>query len=603
MSDKSYGGRNKKGETRGNTLARHVKRRLEELREVRRPLDLDRFELAEFLAPSRQFVRDTDEQYMNRGNRRGRKIYDGTPMAAAHTLAVGLVGNTCGPAMAWQQNRFPPAPEGKPDLNKNREVRLWLDALDEHMYSVYRRSNFYDRIVPFAEDGVVFGDGQMFIHEDPDRKVGMLELLHPNENFIDEDKFGRVNVHYREFQIGAGVAWEWFGDSLREESIEKARNAPSAKVTIVHAVEPRNIFVRDLDDDSSMKPPRGKGDNSKLNKKYRSIYMELGGDDILTEGGFDVFPYVDWRMMKYTGAYGYGPGHLALLDIIAQNEIMKTTMQATQLQTRPPVWIPGMYRNRESELKAGQLIYPDLDTTTPPRPIFTAGGIQDAMLLLQDRRETIDKHFKTRFFLLLQQGQQQGKQLTATEVNKLAAEQAITLGPEIGRWRTEALMGIHHRMIMIEAKTRRLPKPPDIVLEQGGNLDVVLHGPLATAQRMQQGLQPIDSFLEHGAKVSQMFQATGVPAQGLFDRVDVDKLIEHELDIFDFPEGVLRSGEQVAAMREARAKQAQQAQQMEQMQQMAEAANKGGKAPEPGSLTEKVMPNMGAGQPQQRNFG
>ena len=578
-------------DTREEILARHIKRRRDELRAYRQPHDADRQELAELLAPLRGFVRDTAKQHQDRGARRGRKIYDGSPQSAAHTLAVGLVGNMAGPALAWQQNRFPPPRRGEIDLNKDRDVRLWLDDFDEHMYSVYRRSNFYDRLVPFAEDGVVFGDGQLFIQEDPTIDAGMLELMHPNESYIDEDRFGHVDTHYRELELSAGAAWEWFGDSLKDETKEAARNNPSQRVIIVHGVEPRAVFVRDLDDESD---GRGAGERGKLSKRYRSVYMEDESDTILTEGGFDVFPFVDWRMFKHTGPYGYGPGHLALLDVIGANEIMRTIMMATQLNARPPVWIPGMYRTRVNELRAGQLIYPDIDTQNAPKPIFTAGRINEAMELLRDRRDTIDKHFKTRFFLLLQQGIEQGKQLTATEVNKLAAEQATTLGPEIGRFRTEAIQPIHHRMVMIEDRNRRLPKPPDIVLEHGGMLDVVLHGPLATAQRLQQGLQPVDAFLEHATKVGQMMSSTGVPVQGLFDRVDIDELIAHELDVFDFPESVLRSEEDTVAMRQARAKAAQRIQQMEELKAMSEAAAKGSKRPEPGSPTEQIVTAGGA---------
>ena len=70
----------------------------------------------------------------------------------------------------------------------------------------------------------------------------------------------------------------------------------------------------------------------KVKKAYASIWVLLKDKEIITEGGFDSFPYHTARWTKLAGeTYGRSPAMTCLPDIRMVNMMSKTIIKAVQL--------------------------------------------------------------------------------------------------------------------------------------------------------------------------------------------------------------------------------------------------------------------------------
>ena len=100
--------------------------------------------------------------------------------------------------------------------------------------------------------------------------------------------------------------------------------------TIVHAVMPRDEENRDdykLDAE---------------NKPYASCYIDPEEKVLLSESGFDEFPYMvpRWKKSSYEIGYGRSPTMTALPDIKMLNKMSEVTIRAAQKQIDPPLMLP-----------------------------------------------------------------------------------------------------------------------------------------------------------------------------------------------------------------------------------------------------------------------
>jgi hypothetical protein len=179
-------------------------------------------------------------------------------------------------------------------------------------------------------------------------------------------------------------------------------------------------------------------------------------------------------------------------------------------------------------------------------------------------------------------------ELTATQVLEMMGEKAAVLGAKIGRFESELLDPLIDRVDTIETEAGRMPDPPDILREfAGAEIEVNYLGPLAMTQKALFRRQGATSALETVKPWLELFPQSGRV-------INADAIVRATLeDTQDFPSNAIRSEEEVAEIE----KQEQEAQQqqlgLQVADRMGQHANKLGKAPEPGSIMEKMMGQAG----------
>lgn len=533
--------------------------------------------IGRFVNPRRELIRDS-QRMDDRGARRGKRSYDGTPNSALGIWRDGMQGFIVNESLRWFTSEM-----SDPNLNSVDEIRFFLQAYDEAMYSAFRGSNFYNILDEYFNDAGSIGTAVVFTEEDIKKHTEVHRVIHPREFFIAENQFGRVDVLFRKFFLTARQALQKFDeDKLNPTTVQNAKDHPEEPTEFIHAVFPND-------------EPQFEKLNS-TNKAFKSVYVQTNAKPqvedgmIVKEGGFDVFPYSAWRFRKNSDeVYGYSPAADAMIEIYGLNQIGKTLLEAAHMSVNPPRNVPEEMRGNVRMNPKGNNYYSD------PNKIITpaATGINFPIGLDREQRlvDLIKDKYRVEFFkaFIGRSGE-----ATATEIIQIKSEQAQLMGPQTGRLTStegEGIRGVFNIVADIEDKGGRLPEPPPILQdliegqkERGDKrteIDIRFTGPLPQAQRTLFQLQPIKRGLQNLGEVAVLFpNAT--------DWVDENELVQEVLDGSDFPQRIMRSEADVAELRQARAEAAAARAQQEQLLAAADAYPKVTKSPEEGSPAEAI---------------
>lgn len=478
-----------------------------------------------------------------KGANKGTKIYDGTAPSAAVLAADGIHGYHVSPAFPWFKYSM-----SRKDLNKNKEVRLWLEEIEFAIYSALNRSNFYSEMWSFIYDGFTIATATIYPEEDIAAGKIVFETVHPGEIYIAENKYNEVDVLHRKRKVSARKLVSMFGINNLPESVKYANeNQPFQEFELIHAVYPREDF------DSRLKIAS--------KKEYASVWMLSQNSHVCRVSGFDNFPYNIWRYFRMgRDVYGISPAHLAMADIKGVNLIAKTLQGAAQLAIDPAYNVPS-YMQGKVQLKPRGLNYTE-DGSPGITPINTGNGYQVGLDREQAKQMSIKKRFHVDTFLMLSQMESQRTQKTAYEVSEMMAEKAAILGAELCRLNT-CLDKILEQVFDIETKAGRIPPPPDIILEMSNKdpalrFDPVYQGVLAQAQKEKFGKSSIQKFFTDVAPLIQIDPE-------VLDNFDLDAAAKILADVDGLPAMISKDQDAVTKTRQAR-------QQMQQEQQQKENA-------------------------------
>lgn len=548
-------------------------------------------EAAQFVNPRRELIRDS-QRFDMKGQKRGKDIFDGTPMGALSIWRDGMQGFMVSKSLNW----FVPEMSDY-TLNAVDEVRSFLQEYAEAMYAAYRRSNYYSILNEWFNDAGSVGTAVVYTEEDIKSGTTVHTPLHLRECFIAENKFQKVDVLFRKFLLTARQAVQKFDkNKLTSDVVANAENHPEKPHEFIHAVFPND--------------ERQFGSIAATNKKYKSVYIQTKGsggdnqpnqtseaiinansnqvDGIVKEGGYDYFPYSVWRFRKNSDeVYGYSPAMDFMIAINKLNTIGKTLLQYAHLSVKPAKNIPEHMRGNVRLGPDGHNYY---EKGGDKIDIIPTGGNYPVGVDREERYEkTILDGYHVEFFkaFIGRQGE-----ATATEIMEIKSEQAQLMGPQVDRLTEDGLSKNFDATAAIEDAAGRLPEPPQILVDRMGEerergetrrtkINIRFTGPLAQAQKRMFKLQPIKVGINELATASVLFP-------NITDRIDEDKLSEAILDASDFPQDLMRSTAEVEEMRAEREAKLAQQQAMEQAGQMADAVPKLSKKPEEGSPAELI---------------
>lgn len=425
-------------------------------------------------------------------------------------------------------------------LRKNRAVRAYFDDVNEILFNYRYRpvGNFVGNSQQVYLGLGVYGNGILYV-DTPDNGRGLrYRNIHLGEAYFVENHAGIVDTVYRVFSRTARQLVQEFGDKVPPAIRERAKNANMAetKSDVLHCVYPR------ADRDPTRMDAKG--------KKYASLYILLETQDLLRESGYDSWPFPTARYTQAPGeVYGRGPGQMVLPAIKVLNE-EKATMLKQGHRAVDPAYLMfddglmGTFSAKAGAMNAGGM-------TADGKPLVQAlqyGNIAIGDKMMEMERATINDAFLVTLFQILVDT----PQMTATEVLERAREKGMLLAPTAGRLQAEFLGPLVEREVDLLARQGLLPPMPGILRDIEVEYRVEYDSPMSRMQRSEKSAGFVRA-LNIAAEYAKM---TGDPSP--LDYFAFDRAMPDVLDINGSPTAWTSTDEEVAAKREARAKQAEQ---------------------------------------------
>ena len=546
-------------------LCKRVERRLAQMKTERASYEPHWRELEENFAPrTGRWLRDQAFANSDRGRKQHHKIINSTPLFCVDTLAAGMTSGNTSPARPWFRLTTP-----DPGLAELGSVKMWLYAVETRMRDVFSRSNLYRVLPSIYRDLGVYGTACMLAIED-DVDVVSFDHLEIGSYWLAQSSRKKIDVMYREFSMTVRQMVQEFGLDACSLSVKNLyRNGQMEQWRPVrHAIEPGEP-----------------GDKM----AFRSVYWEVGSDKTeLAVRGFNTSPILGARWTTSgEDIYGSSPGMAALGE--AKSLQFKERRRATALDKviEPPLMGPTSLRNQKVSMLPGDITYIDVQSGMQGlKPVHDwrpdMNAIREDVMHSEEQLRTM---FYVDLFLMMQNDQRSN--ITAREIEERHSEKMLMLGPVVERVNDEVLDPLIDRVFDILIRRSMpywqglvngepdLPPPPPELADI--DLKVEFISVLAQAQKAV-GISAMDNLLGFvGAALNTQALAQQAGG-GVGDKIDFDQMVDERAEMLGVSPRIVRSDDDVQALRADRA----QAQQQEKVQaasmQMATAAKELGQA-------------------------
>jgi hypothetical protein len=466
-------------------------------------------------------------------------IYDTTAIKASNTLADGIQGYSFARNQAW----FKTALE---DIeNMSGDETAWLQNAEKTMYRQTQKSNFYDEGRAFVKCCADFGTAIMTRTDDILRRIPTYKTQHLKFCCIDENRYGEVDVLFRDFWIDAYKAASIFGVDKLPKNIKDAYEKGNMKLwKFTQAILPVDRYDIDIHRPQS--------------KDFYTVYWSgIERDKPIMDGYYELKPFFAWRWSRNLdgGVWGSSsPGIMELPDIKQANSVRADYSRIVQQMGRPPI-------KATEGLNARINLRPNGVTSLRPGEDFAlvpvTGNPQGLGDDLERLHKAINEAYYTDFFLILSQNIE--KQKTATEVAGIQGEKAALMSAFYGRLSAEFLEPMLEDLFSLELLSGRIPRPPESLLQQERRIRLDMISPLAQMQRR---------YLMLGSSQQAIAEIAGLAKLNpqIIDNLNLDQQARNIAEAYGLDKTVVLDMADVMRMRQARA-QAQQ-QEMARQQQL-----------------------------------
>jgi hypothetical protein len=485
-------------------------------------------EIAERILPRQDWFQISNR---TQGDKRTEKMFDATAALALERFAAAMESMLTPRTQHWHKLKT-----SDPNLNKSKAVNQYLDEVTNTLFQIRYspKANFASQVHEAYMSLGAFGTGCVFI----DDVIGQgirYKSIHLSEIYFAENHAGAIDKIHRKFELTARQAAQRFGyDKLPDKIQQMVEKNPEATFEFIHCVKPNEDVKRGRSDYRGM--------------KFASYYVALEGQKIVNEGGYTTFPYAVSRYVTSPKEiYGRSPAMLVLPDIKMINEMSKTVLRAAHKAVDPPLLLQEDGVLQAFNARPSALNYGGINERGEQmvRPLEVGGRVDIGLDMMEQRRKVINDAFLITLFQILVDA----PNMTATEAMLRAQEKGALLAPTMGRQQSEMLGPMIEREIDILARSGLLPEMPDELREAGGEVDIEYISPLNRAQRAEEGvailrtLESVAGLAQFDPEVLMVF--------------DPKKIARELADINGVPAKVLRSDEEIFAIKDQQAQQAQ----------------------------------------------
>lgn len=531
-------------------LRKHAEKRAQALASIRKPWETGNFEVARFcqrwLSPyitrmGSGAQTNSVDGVRQQGGQANNRLYNGTAVKAARTLANGMSSGLSSPSQPWFKFKL-----DDPTLSKVHAVKEWIDDTTALLYAFLAQTNIYTAMqFGYRELGLFGVEATAFL---PHWKYGAVAYpLTFGEYWLGQDDGLRVDTLIRDTSMAASSVVARWGDKACRKTRQLVKDDKGDQtISIRHVIEPNA--------DRS----HGKLDNT--NMPFRSYYFEVnaeaekdGQKPLLEVSGYRRFPVATPRWESYgTEVYSAGPGFDALPDARKLQLQELRYQQAQDYIVRPPLEMPVANRNNGANLIPGGI------TWSAAQDLGSGGAramwqvpAQALPAMAEDMMNRTEPAINDSFFTPLFDmfgGISGTTQRTAEEVIRRHEDRLALLGPVVDRVQNEKLANIVLQAFDILSRAGRLPPaPPEL---QGVELSIEFVSVLAQAQKMM-GLGAMERYVGFIGNIAGVKPA-------ILDKPDFDFMVTEYGERLGVPARSIRPDEDVAADRQAQAQAAQQ---------------------------------------------
>lgn len=460
------------------------------------------------------------------------RLLDSTAPDAANTLASNIMASLTPSNALWFALDVG---------NESNEERRWLDDAARLLWENIHLANFDAEGFEVALD--IVGAGQAALYVDEDREQGGFAFEQwplAQCTFASTRADGRIDIVHRAYCLTAEQAVTEFGADKLPEAITRAlEKEPSKEFPFLRVIEPRKARVA----------------NPRLAKNLpvASYSICMTSKSIVREAGYHEMPVIVPRWLRLAGSvYAVGPMYAALPDV-RQINVLKGYELASADIAIAGMWIAeddGILNPRNIKLGPRKIIIAaDVDNM---KALQTGANFELSDVMVSKLQQSIRQTLMADIL-----PPPDGPTKTAYEYNVRVDIARKVRAPAFGRLQAEYLSPLIIRCFGIAYRAGVFEPPPESL--QGRSFSVRYVSPLARAQKLDE-VQAIQGTVQAVAGLAQ-FDPTAV------DLLDTAKVIELTGQGLGAPGAIMRSPQDVAKLRQAKAQaQQQQAQQQAAMQ-------------------------------------
>lgn len=454
---------------KNQNLYRRIVNRHSNLESKRRLYDDQADVICELLRPDLVKGSEKDE-----GGFSSSKIVEGTGPHSALIWQRGFYGNIVSRKADWFRDKLiePPKWTGVKFAGDDK-VNEYLQDLDDHLRSVYRRSNFYDVMPSYVLDGGTVGSPVMLRERDYLRDRIICKVPDYSCRWLAKDIFGYDNVLHVKWKWNGLQALEYFKkDDLPlviRNSIDNGRHYEEYEFLQVIYSAGDSIFD-DLDDYNPTHPWMEYFIclSSKDEKEQKILRPKKRGN------GYFSRPFSSWHYWRnWHESYGRSMAWWAVYDVRGNNANWKALFGEAELSVQPPTWAMRTLQGLLDLSPRGQNWARNAEEYERPPQFLDRKTNYNIAIDFADRlKEAIERHFHVNLFMGANQLENSRNQPeTAYGLWLMQSERNIQLLPQVETYENQVLKDNHEAIIESEVMAEpaypwgRLPEPPDIVKE------------------------------------------------------------------------------------------------------------------------------------------
>lgn len=494
----------------------HIMNRFEDAKAKRSAFDGDWNSIRDFVRPISVAFNQTTGQFVSV---RPETMFDGTAADSLESLASALHSNLTNPAERWFELQV----EGKHRTALEFDELAWLEEATNVIYAHYMREgcNFTGSMPEIYMDLGSFGSACLSQEWDPEASGLLFQAKPLAHSYVLENSKGQVDTIFFQHTWSLRQVKQEFGRVLPPKLMQI--NGEDKPIDMLHCVYPRTDKV------PGMSPSR---------KKFASLWISLTTKEIVSESGYDTFPYSFPRWTKLAGEfYGRSPARKCLPDIKMLNKMEQTVLKAGQKQVDPPLVLANEGFMLPIRTAPGSLIFKE-DEERQITPLEFRGNLPWAEEKAEQKREFIRRCFYNNLIERFKKNREQ----SAREVVDDRDEMLRQFAPILGRLAMELLGPTITRSYYLLNQHGKIPQAPESL--SGARLSIGYTSPASRALLGASAMQ-IAAYLQDLIPLAQVDPS-------IMDAVDLDKVAEQLAIARGTPRTILRSPEERAKIREAK---------------------------------------------------
>lgn len=478
--------------------------------------------------------------------KRTRNIFDNTMMVANELWASAFHNLLTPVSTRWVH--VEPEDEEVLDLPG---VADWFAEVEDRLVEDIERyaSGFHDQVSEVYADIGAFGNGPLATMYDGGLYFQALPLA---ETYLEEDAKGRVQRIYRDFQVTASQMIELFGDDAPKAAQEHYRAGKlGERHRVLQALLPNPAYA----------PQARYGPEA---HSVESWYIDYKTKTEIRREHFREMPVAFGRLAKDSDElYARGHGVQAISDQRMNHKIKYTTLRGAEKAIDPPMLFPDTGFVTQVDLSAGGKTIYRASTPDMIRPLYDRGGqgVNLGIELVHHQQANIRAAYHYELLQMIQD-----PRMSATQVLEISGRLQQILAPQAARLQSSLLEPTVTRAFLLELRNGRFPRVPLVLARSGVRFRYV--SPVQRAQRVSEARALLEAL-------NATMQLAQFDARAL-DPIDTEQTVRFLFETYGVSPYLLRTHEELVALREERARLQEQEQARQEAAQVAESVGKAG---------------------------